>query len=1046
MGFRAALPSVLERHAWGIALIAAIALLIVAPSGANGIINITDFDFPLNPAKNMESHVYTWDPQILDGTERTADTQMAFNFMTAVPAYLGIPVSLIQRAYLLFVLSALGGSMYYLAYTLLRNRNASLAAAVFYMVNPYTLYLLNTGAHMLLLSHATLPAMLAFFIKGMSCNRWGKYAAGIALLSVFTVSHPAYPVLAALLLSAYTPYNLITTRLRRLAENAKFITVCATCVIFINAWWLVPLLSNVASSTTLSPFQPSVKDLEQRTHTLARAALMEPYGVLNPWFYAFGFALLVLVALAAFLGRKSAYMWFFAPVAVISIFLIRGITPPLGEIYQWLYLNVPFFEVFRDGGRFTALLSLSYSALLAIGFDGLQETLRAWAARIWGALRIAIPCPKLCRSINAGAALSAFIVGMTLLYSSSFIVGYLGGYLSPIVIPTEYDKVAKWLSAYEETSRVLVLPQQNWLVKYKWASYDMFDVLRYLSPKPLLTDWPGAANPAIQTYAYLNFGADYTPHIAKLLGLANVKYILLRSDTESLWSNRDMPHPFRDSEEMLALQSGINPAYSLNGSTQPAYGLAITDNFDTLNKSRWRIPKYKDSNLRIENGTLVMERDSSILSTLMLEQGSVSMRLRVAFSKDRDGDVLWGFLQPDSTYREVFVQLHDKHSTSLMRTDFYGTYFENVAERFFSGDWHEYRISLDESGVTYSVDGELIAKIPQTIKNGMQIALSNGGTPPVYVDSISISGTVRDLDKPSEYTFNIYENDFFTPFVNAPRTVILADGDYSLLLPLSYATGFDPRNAAVFFTQQLTPSEINEVRRRADLFVYYGENANRDPLQEIGMPFVRILAVNDSAGYKGFSIAVPYAGSYDISLMVGDDKPVSVLVDGALVSNGSLNSKEWNGIGTIELGAGLHNVSLSGAGNIEYFSIGSVGAWDALDGHSASKPEVTFARLSPVEYSAHVNNSAPFVIVFGEGYNKKWEARANGSVMRPIPVNSFANAYLFDAGGDYDITISFKSQKYLRTGLYISAVSLIALLIALAIILKKESTLPAHEK
>jgi len=107
----------------------------------------------------------------------------------------------------------------------------------------------------------------------------------------------------------------------------------------------------------------------------------------------------------------------------------------------------------------------------------------------------------------------------------------------------------------------------------------------------------------------------------------------------------------------------------------------------------------------------------------------------------------------------------------------------------------------------------------------------------------------------------------------------------------------------------------------------------------------------------------------------------------------------------------------------------------------AKSPKMSFSRLNPTMYRVNIENStSPFVLAFGESYNKGWRAYIAEDFfqtlfLKPIPetqhytLNGYSNGWLIDKKGHFTIIVEYFPQKIFYAGLAISGVSLLIIIL-----------------
>ena len=77
-------------------------------------------------------------------------------------------------------------------------------------------------------------------------------------------------------------------------------------------------------------------------------------------------------------------------------------------------------------------------------------------------------------------------------------------------------------------------------------------------------------------------------------------------------------------------------------------------------------------------------------------------------------------------------------------------------------------------------------------------------------------------------------------------------------------------------------------------------------------------------------------------------------------------------------------------------------------------PNYTITKLSPTRYIYHVQHStSPYILVLSQSYNSGWIARIQKDILPDhFQINGYANGWLVDKAGDYDIEVVFKTWPW----------------------------------
>jgi len=106
------------------------------------------------------------------------------------------------------------------------------------------------------------------------------------------------------------------------------------------------------------------------------------------------------------------------------------------------------------------------------------------------------------------------------------------------------------------------------------------------------------------------------------------------------------------------------------------------------------------------------------------------------------------------------------------------------------------------------------------------------------------------------------------------------------------------------------------------------------------------------------------------------------------------------------------------------------------------KPELTYTKISPTQYVIHIKNSQnPFSLVYSSTFNTGWEIiYPDGTkAKKHFLANSFANGWLIERVGEYDLTLNYILQDGLNIDSLVSLISSAtgALIILTALIFRK---------
>lgn len=200
----------------------------------------------------------------------------------------------------------------------------------------------------------------------------------LAVTAAFDI-RPAY--LAAVLMAMYFVVLAIVEHGwpvvgRRLLLGA----VAGGVFIGTQAFWLIPLLTYHGNPGFPTPQAPNFNVLTLG-HGLTGVSAFWTGGQpaqlvqapLNP-----AYMILPLLALTPLLARRlrPEVLWL-TTAALLFAFFAKTDTAPLGGLYDWMYLHVPGWRLFREGSKFLYIVALAYAILIPIALASAFEWARS---------------------------------------------------------------------------------------------------------------------------------------------------------------------------------------------------------------------------------------------------------------------------------------------------------------------------------------------------------------------------------------------------------------------------------------------------------------------------------------------------------------------------------------------------------------------------------------------------------------------------------------------------------------------------------------------
>lgn len=228
----------------------------------------------------------------------------------------------------------------------------------------------------------------------------------------------------------------------------------------LHSYWLLPILANrispTAELTSVYTSLISVKyfSFADFSHALSLLHPNWPENIFGKvYFMQPEFIVIPIIAFCALLtGQKNNTskilvryrIAFFTLTALAGAFLAKGTNPPFGEIYLWLFKNVPGFVMFRDPSKWYLLTLVGYAVLIPVALDGIYSTFCPDRENRFSA-RLPV--------VTGGIFLTLWILTIRQAYT-----GDLKGTYDTHVTPTEYLKLSQFVSEDRDFFRTFWVP------------------------------------------------------------------------------------------------------------------------------------------------------------------------------------------------------------------------------------------------------------------------------------------------------------------------------------------------------------------------------------------------------------------------------------------------------------------------------------------------------------------------------------------------------------------------------------------------------------
>lgn len=446
-------------------------------------------------------------------------------------------------------------SIYYLSYTLFKNRITCFMSVLLFNLNNIFMIYLGGGYLMGGIGTSFTALVLALFIKCLREDSL-KYSllAGF-VLAINTYYDIKFTVLCSAILFMFFLYDIFfarrennTIKLRstkeifaRIKVNTKHFLLLGLVASLLNLFWILPSFFGEGVVWPLGSEQPAYVNVSFS----------------NDWFHAFIlslkgraemghifipslFFITILVYISFFFKPKNYYTIFLLICSLIFAFLSKGAAFPFGFIFYWLFNNVPGFVGFRACEKFLFPQLIFYSVLFGFTINRLFFLNR-------------IPYN-----------LAFFLITILLVLSSVFLPFFgeepylMKGHstLNPMPIPGENQLLYKYVENEPENYRNFIFPDKSCFMMHDWKHPAMYPVLYCQGYYKDFSDYFLVNRAGSKSM----FDRDKTGYLGKIFGLFSVDNVIVLPQSEVMWgiaSNNSITKVIKTMDEQKGFKKNI---------------------------------------------------------------------------------------------------------------------------------------------------------------------------------------------------------------------------------------------------------------------------------------------------------------------------------------------------------------------------------------------------------------------------------------------------------------------------------------------------------
>ena len=256
--------------------------------------------------------------------------------------------------------------------------------SLFYVINPFSIYFLSSLNQWNNFAIFLIPILFWVVLRYYhdSLKLFLYYGSISAFFSIAYTNTPLNAIInISTIISVYLTSCYYNKKIELLEIIKKYLLVFSAFLLF-NCWWLLNMFKGVDTALVIykadiakrwligtvnsveSPLARSLS-ITHMTGTKGEAFLFSDY-FQTPITFFIGLIPIFLVVSGFFFSKKTNMHKLLSHTLIlmlITVFLLKGAAPPLGNIYLFLFDNVPFFNIFKSpiekfGLLYTFLLSL----------------------------------------------------------------------------------------------------------------------------------------------------------------------------------------------------------------------------------------------------------------------------------------------------------------------------------------------------------------------------------------------------------------------------------------------------------------------------------------------------------------------------------------------------------------------------------------------------------------------------------------------------------------------------------------------------------------
>ena len=534
--FRFSIAKFNKHHLFGATVIFIIALIVTLSNlgwtkefvGDDAGVAAHYSDTHLELASNM------WDSYTFPGRSNViASTGMLHVTLINLSHKVGLTSIIIDRLFYFLILFIPGLGIYFLASEIcskLFSANetkiavASITAAIFYMLNNFTMILLSFPPTSYIYSYMLLPWIFLLYLKDYHVSADLSKKLIFSLLFLLILSGNPSNTISVLALVLF--YDIFFRKDNKIINNWKNFLQTFIIILLFSSYIFLPTLGNkgnpynisnddIAPSILYNSTLTSIGNLFRFLGHPAQASYVFNEFLTNSFVTNLNYILLGIASLFMLRIKIRRKEIFLLLTFLLFLFLAKSVHQPWAEANRWIYEHIPLFGMYRASYfKFIYFAVFAFSILLSVSllrvdeFTSKIKFLSIFKWIIW--------------------ALCIFIV----VYGAKpFFDGIVAAKIHKTKIPSEYHDLNIYFKDIKTDFSILALPQLPSGLTLDWGNGNYYG--GGANPEYFLFGRPTWSN---GWFLPENMTSNQLDFYKSLLGMTDVKYVVLHKDIPEKYS------------------------------------------------------------------------------------------------------------------------------------------------------------------------------------------------------------------------------------------------------------------------------------------------------------------------------------------------------------------------------------------------------------------------------------------------------------------------------------------------------------------------------